>query len=459
MKNLHLKKLTAVLSLSLLVSCSSSDNQNTVHINDEIKQQIDTVLSGDDGNMLTGELENKTIKFLSTWDINPDNTGKDIPLELALFQQKYGGNIETKIVSWDERYEQLAYAINGGEGIDFFPAGDFDAFPKGAVKDMFVPVDEYVDFSSDLWKDVKNANDSFIWNDSHYMLCTDVTLDCVIIYNKSKIDELGFDDPAKLYEQGKWDWNTFRDMLSAYCDEDNERYGIDGWFFESAISKTTGIPYIGLENGQIVNNMRNADIEKAQNYMYDLYKSGLVLDKSRFEWKEHPEYIGLGKELFYPCGVWKIFSGKEQWSAVFGEDMAFVPMPKYPDTDNYYVPAGVDGYFLVKGGNNHEGVVKFAECKRFSMINQQITDIAEKQFKDNYGWTDEMIEMKKETERLARENPVFDFYAGISSDISLILDSGGYGIRASINGVPWSETLDSTYDTVNELIDEAVGKE
>lgn len=451
-------KISAFIMISLaLTACSNSDTENTNKADKEIQQQLDSILASD-GDLLTGELENKTIKYLSTWDINPDSTGKSVPLELALFQQRYGGNVETKIVSWDERYEQLAYSINGGEGIDFFSASDFDAFPKGAVKDMFVPVDDYIDFSSPLWSDVKEANDNFIWDGKHYIICTDVTSDCVIIYNRSKIDELGFDDPAKLYEEGNWNWDTFQSMLSEFCDEENMRYGLDGWYFEAAISKTTGVPYIGLENGQLVNNLRNSDIERVQNYMYDLYKSGCVLDKSKFEWQEHPEFIGTGKELFYPCGLWKLYTEKSQWSSLFGEDTFFVPMPKDPEADNYYVPAGINAYVMVKGGQNPEGVVKFTECKRYSMLNDEVTAIADKQFKEDYGWTDEMMAMKTEVENISRENPVFDFYTGVSSDLSLIIDSSEYGIRGSLNGVPWSETLDSTYDTINTLIDDAINK-
>ena len=69
-----------------------------------------------------------------------------------------------------------------------------------------------------------------------------------------------------------------------------------------------------------------------------------------------------------------------------------------------------------------------------------------------------MMDMKKEAERLSLQNPVFDFYAGISSDITLILDSAKYGIRASMAGTPWSETVDSVYDTVNQLIDDATAE-
>lgn len=174
-----------------------------------------------------------------------------------------------------------------------------------------MPVDDYIDYSSPLWTDVKEANDRFMWDGKHYMICTDVTSDCIMIYNRTVMNEMGFEDPAKLYAEGKWTWDTLKDMLSKFCDENESRYGIDGWHFEAGISKTTGVPYIGLENGRIVNNMRNSDIERVQNYMYDLYKSGYILNKSKFEWTEHPEFIASGKELFYPCGMWKLYCEKK----------------------------------------------------------------------------------------------------------------------------------------------------
>ena len=100
--------------------------------------------------------ENKTIKWMATWDINPDASGKNKPTELVVFEEKYGGNIEYHQVTWENRYEKLAESISSGEGIDFFWAGDMDAFPKGAVRGMFTSVDDYIDFSKPLWKDVKD---------------------------------------------------------------------------------------------------------------------------------------------------------------------------------------------------------------------------------------------------------------------------------------------------------------
>ena len=62
------------------------------------------------------ELENKTIKWMATWDINPDASGKNKPTELVVFEEKYGGNIEYHQVTWENRYEKLAESISSGEG-------------------------------------------------------------------------------------------------------------------------------------------------------------------------------------------------------------------------------------------------------------------------------------------------------------------------------------------------------
>ena len=188
-----IKKTISIVSILALMSslcaCSSSSaNVNNKDLDDATKEEIAQIVSADE--KLTGELENKTIKWLNSWDINPDSTGKNVPIELQVFKERYGGEVESKIVAFSQRFDALANAINGDEGIDFFGASDFDAFPKGVVKNMFVPADDYIDYNSELWADVKDTNDKLMWNGKHYIICQQVTGDsCVIIYNKDTIEE------------------------------------------------------------------------------------------------------------------------------------------------------------------------------------------------------------------------------------------------------------------------------
>lgn len=348
----------------------------------------------------------------------------------------------------------MSTSILGDEGIDFFPAGDMDAFPKGAIKDMFVSVDDHVDFSSELWSEVKDVNDKLMWKDKHYIMCTSLNADnTAVIYNKKTIDEYGLDDPAELFAKGEWTWDSFQSMLKDYVDPESGLYGIDGYWTEAALSMTTGVPYVGLKEGKLVNNLKDSNLERVQNYMADLYKMGAVIDKSLFNWNEQPQLLGEGKELFYPCGLWALYKTKADWGKTFGDDAFFVPMPKDPKADKHYIPANLEGYFMVKGGKNPEGVAKFAECKRLTIANKRINEIATQQLVDDYGWSQEMIDMKFKMADMALENPVFDFYTGVTDDIKTILDSGEFGIRASLQGgVSWAETIGAAHDTIDQLI-------
>lgn len=295
--------------LTVPLAACGSDTKDTTPKKDmstNTREQLAELSKSDE--RLTGELENKTIKWMSDWDINSDDTGKTTPIELAVFQERYGGQIEFHQTTYGARYDNLANAINSDEGIDFFYGGNWDAFPKGAVRGMFVPYDDYIDLDSDLWKDVKAANDAMVWNDKHYMAIVEVTGDqCAVIYNRKTMDENGLDDPAELFEKGKWDWDAFEDMLSEFVDTSDERYGIDSWYFESGLSASTGVPYIGLENGKLVNNLRNEAIEDYQNWMYGLWQSDYIaLGVGDYGWTSRDYYIGEGKLLFYPCGLWAL---------------------------------------------------------------------------------------------------------------------------------------------------------
>jgi len=201
-----MRKMKAALAALLIASmsmvsfgCGGAGGTSSVKdIDSMTREEVASIAAAD--KRLTGELENKTIKWLSDWDINPGATGKSTPIDLAIFQERYGGEIKWIQCTYAERYDKLANAINSDEGIDFFYAGNFDAFPKGAIRGMFAPIDDYVDFDSELWADVKEANDSVMWNGQHYMAVVQVTGDnCAVIYNRDTISELGFDDPAELF--------------------------------------------------------------------------------------------------------------------------------------------------------------------------------------------------------------------------------------------------------------------
>ncbi|MBR6670189.1 MAG: hypothetical protein IKL31_05525, partial [Ruminococcus sp.] len=71
----------SILSLAMF-GCSNKDSENKTGdnsvVNPELRQKINEVSADDE--LLTGELENKTIKWMASWDINK---AEDVPVDLA----------------------------------------------------------------------------------------------------------------------------------------------------------------------------------------------------------------------------------------------------------------------------------------------------------------------------------------------------------------------------------------
>lgn len=420
---------------------------NTSEFSDEDKEAINQAAD----EKISGELENKTIKWMANWDINPDNTGKSKSAELTMFEEKFGGTVKYYPTTFENQYSDLSTAILGGEGIDFFPIGSLGYYINGIVNGMFQPVDEYVDFSSELWSNVKNANDMLMINGKHYSLVHSVTAGEVVIYNKKTIEDHGLEDPVELLENGNWNWDTYNNMLAEFVDNESGLYGIDGWWIEQPIYLTTGKSLISLDNGVVSSNLKSPEIDRAMNYIYDLNKNEYLIDKEMFGWKTNEQFIGSGEELFFPCGLWTLWKEKSLWVDVFGEDVMFVPMPKDPDADKYYLPGGLEGYVMCKGAQNPEGVVKFLECTLTVAQDEELNELNKQRNIDDYGWREDMVDMMFRINDMTRENPVFELYAGASTDIKSLLDTAK---KAASSGTEWNSTVSTYSDTIDMLVDE-----
>ncbi len=424
---------------------------NTETLSSEEEAQVKTLADS-----LTGELENKTIKWLSFYDPwHPTGQGNTKPVSVELFEKKYGGVIEYYPTTWASQFSDLSTAILGGEGIDFFPAPE--AVPKCVINGMTQSYDEYVDWESPLWSSVKDLNEKFAVGGKHYLMACQATEGYVVYYNRKTIEENGFEDPKELYENGEWTMEKFKDMLTDFVDPEAEQYGLDGWFNCTPLYLASGVPSISLENGKVVNNLNDPAFERAMTFQYELNRSGLILDKSLFDWTPQLQFMGEGKELFYIGGLYEIQQAPDIWTKNFGspEDVFFVPVPRDEQADKYYYNAEIDCYNLCMGAGNPEGTVKLMECIIASYGDENALAINDKKHKDDYGWTDEMLEMKKEVHRLTQENPVRDIYGGMPTDYADIVSNA---INQPLGGTDWYSVRDSVIEVVDMGVEEVNGQ-
>ncbi|MBD5140449.1 MAG: hypothetical protein HDT25_03405 [Ruminococcus sp.] len=476
------KILTGVLALSMtasLAACNdgtSSDGNGgggadatttqetttttalTVAVNEEgLKEGEDTVLENAMSQLRDAELENKTVKWLAHYDLNPSTNGASKSVALEMFETKYGGNIEWIPTDWNGRYDALSTNVLGGVGVDIFPGDDVFNFPKGIISGMFQPIDSYADINSAIWQNVSAGMNAYSFGGKHFNLVTSVTAEEIVLYNKATIEANGLDDPWELFQEGNWNWDTFKSMLQEFVDEDNDQYGIDGYWSENALLLSAGVPAVGTTaDGHLISNLKDATLEKAMNFQYDLFNAGLVFNREQFNWTEQPAMMGDGRQLFYIIGPYALDGAPETWThKIDPENVGVVPVPSPADSDPYQA-AKINGFALCKGAANPEGAVLFAECNIIGGIDEGAIAISDRKKKDDSQLSDEIIANLKEIDELAKQHPVVDLASGASTDIASYTTQGGdeIGTRAALHGTDWASNRESIADAIEMLVND-----
>lgn len=429
----------------------------TVAVNTEgLKDGEQEVLENAMSQLQDVELENKEIKWLAHYTKNPGTDGQSKGVSLEMFEQKYGAHIKDYETTYENRYNDLSTYVLGGEGIDFFPGDDVYNLPKGVNSGMFQPVDDYIDMNSAIWQNTKTAMEIFNFGGKHFSLVTGVTAEQICMYNKSTIEANGLDDPWELYEAGNWNWDTFKGMLEEFCDEDNDQYGLDGWFYEKALWTSAGAVAVKSENGHVISNLKDATLEKAENFGYELFQKGLTINLEPFSWNIQPQFMGEGRELFLLWGSWGIMGDPSTWmNAIDPDDLAVVPVPS-PAGSDPYCAATINGYAICKGAQNPQGAALFAECDIVANNDEGANVIADRKKMDDNHWSQEIIDRVKICDDLARQYPVYDLAPGCSTDIaSYTVNDSAIGLRAPFHGTSdWATQREQLADTIELLVKE-----
>lgn len=387
------------------------------------------------------------------------------------FNERYGCTIKWIECTWDARFDELANLILGGTPPDCYP-GDVETFPNYAIKNMFQPVNEYIDYDDPLWKDTRDfALEHFSLGDKTYMIVTDISIEHVVAYNRRVMDEWGFDDPAELYSNDEWTWDEFYEMAVEFSDPDDKRYAFDGWAYDNAIMESCGTDVViyDTETDKFVGNIDDPRLERAANLINDLKKNDCVFPVWSNGWKlrggEEIEGIGVkeGLTLFWVRGTWAFTGPLEEIAAVWGdieaEELMFVPMPRDPQGDgNYYCTVKTGGYCLIQDCNNPEGVALLASCDRFKILDPTVITVDKKQLIEKYKWTDEMLDMYDHCHELANgDHTVVVYDAGLGSDLDGVVNSCKELGRLQ-DAKTWASVKESNSEKLTFYVDELNNK-
>lgn len=418
---------------------------------------------------------NSTVDYLSWYDsFHNYDDAEIVNTGYWTFTEKYKSEVNWVETEWSARFDDLANLVLAGTSPDFYPAGTSATatYPMKCIKGMFQPVDDYIDFDSPLWKDIKEIADNFSFSGKHFTIVTDTTFRDVVPYNRRVMEEWGFDDPAELYANDEWTWDIFYSMCIEFSDPDEDRYALDGQSYTNSLVQATGQNFVHRdENGRYYSNLDSPEIERAEQMLYDLTKNDCTHHEGNNYWaiRNNGTYgagIKEGLCLFYICETGYFTGPVDEISSVWGDiaagELMFAPLPRDNNGDgNYYLLTQVTGYMLCEGAPNPEGVALLASCMRFKIIDPTVVDIDRKQLEEKYLWNDEMLQMYDTCKEIAAAHPRAIVTGDMTDGINNIVASFQYGPCRSANPSTWAqvkeqnmESLEYYLEEINEMMDE-----
>ena len=393
------------LSAVMLVGCDK-DSSSTADTTDAANEEVNEAPTEPESPKVAGG----NIRFMAPYDLNPV-PGADRSIALTLYEDVYGGKIEWVPTTEKNMYDDLSKSVLGGDPVDMFPYTD-NALPYGVSEGYFDALDDYIDFDSDLWKDTKTLADKMAYKGQHYAVPTSINEVYGLIYSREAIKDMDFDDPYKLYNDGKWTWETFIDMMKEY-----DECGCAG-FIGKGIMQSTGVPYVSYDGNAFASNLDNDDIKAAGEMQDEI--SGPMYDGG---W-----YDTLSEDiLFLGMGSWAVPQSND---ANEDEDVFFVPYPS-KDGSGKSITADINSKMLVKGSKNAGAVAAYLECERIAATEDKYVK-AQKDAAVKKGFTEEQYDFISSLKN-DMDNVVFDFTYGFNKKVSK--DASDYEERGAVNNL------------------------
>lgn len=415
--------LCAAMATSLTACSQSSGNgvmtapeiTTTNTLDDDIKNPVNIEEFVDD----TATLENPNLVYFGFYDMR---VAGDIKPGVKLFEETYGGTIDYMQVSWGERMDKLQTLISTGDSPDLVDKESL-SFPYLMSKNVYKDMTEYFEpyMSEPQWTEAyKDLIERYSWKGGHYFYPFTVNaLPNCLIYDADRFESLGLEDPKELYDNGTWDWNSFKSIMVEFMRKNTEALGGIQGLVSADIFLSTGVPLISIDDGVVTNNFSNATIDRAANFIMELRKENYAV-RGDGMWSNESEPLATGKVAFLGVGQWKITDFcKEYPDQTFG----FVPFPRDPLADKYYYNITTFSYMVPSGAPNPEGAAAFINIMRSCQVDPELKAVVNQSIMNDKQYSQEQFDFLTSFEDIDNFDLVVEGCYGFSSELSNIIDN------------------------------------
>lgn len=386
------------------------------------------------------DFASKTVKILTISDPTED---EDL---VSTLKEQYDLTIEPIVRDWFEISTALSTNVMAGTSPDMVLfRNDQTDFYSFVVKDLVQPVEPYVDFSSDIYKDILTYYSKTKVNGKNYLLIDAVNDGPLVVYNRKIFRDSGVEEPWSYYQKGTWNWDTLKEIGPKLTADTNG----DGVTDQVALA--TGVPYsfvyttgqtygkLDLENKKSVSNLRNKDIARAMNFLLDAcYKDkwadgGIVNSEELFKNE-------MAAMMFMPDGSGINASAIRDIAA--RGDLGLCPMPQDPTKDKLYGQVMLTANFIPKGAANPYGAVAVNAVRRYLNTTDEGQRLSLEYMKNEWHFTD--LNITQYNAASEKQTPVLELapFLGYTPVWNCILE-----------GTPWANTIASHETRIQEIVD------
>lgn len=451
-----------------LAACSNSGNggfdstatSDTSSTGTTIDDENENLVSVGDISLNAGEdVEPAELQYLGCYDITKAG---DVKPAYKYFSENYGCTIKCTIVGSLQILEKLTTAISSGESPDLVDYAD-NTFPLIMSKNMYTPLDEYMDLSAPQWSGLEQYINKYKWNGKNYYYPWAYNVSpYFLIYNRGVFEQIGLDDPKELYDEGKWTWDAMTDVIRKFIDSDTDgnRTGLYGAteYTAQAIIDSTGVPLIEIgEDGKLVSNFNNANVDRAATFMQSLKSEGLAkFQEGVINIDEDP--IISGTAAFQGMGEWIITNYARKMTNDDSLDIFFVPFPRDSQADEYYYSMSAFGYLVPAGSKYAKQASVFINCCRLSNTDEELKATTKTSIMKNKKYTDEQYDFLYSFKEINNFHAVVDEPYGLDETtgqiIKDILGNTLFDLQSeTYAGQSWTQMREANIGSINKQIE------
>lgn len=336
------------------------------------------------------------------------------------FEAKYGGKVNVIYAAWGDMLATVTAQQNSGDAPDLFEVYD-ETLYSVILSGVATPLDDLTTDADYSYYDVDK--ELFSWKGSVYAIPLK-PYTRYIMFNRDLFDLEGMKAPDELFQEGNWNWSTFRDacrQLTKATDGETSQPGYGSheesilWFMWA---NGGSLLNVDTASGEVSSNLGAAPVQNTLNYLIEMRDTIL--------WNRDDNMWG-----WFDNGLMGMICGKE-YPVDLPFDTGMVPFPVGDDYSGKNKVVYPQAMAVPSGAKNPQGAVAF----------MRIVNELQKAVGD-----------QKEANRIGQEN--YDMIYGEDVKTVYAYDKGLDDIQTIIaeivnymgDGVPAS-TINSTMDPV-----------